>query len=281
MMTEQQFDAQLQHIEDEVATKQTKVDGYRDQHMAKLFVESEWSQEDLAEHLAKRWGKEVSRQWVGYHLLFGRFLLFFATSRGKDEWQMDRRLTEWTFRNRYWEGTKADGDFRGHKANTEGAVADEKRRFGEIIEELKHSGLRRKGQPIRKGIIEALRGKTDWFTVEEIRDRVAKKMDGIVTATDIIDCLRKNLKPREDEPYRVEKAGDGAAAKYRLVRVKGKVVDRKQIARWSHDMVPMLEELIREAQKERVEISLSRLCELAGKIKRVMENVTAQVPANE
>ena len=37
---------------------QERVDGYRDQQLARLFVESEWSQEELAERLAQKWEKD-------------------------------------------------------------------------------------------------------------------------------------------------------------------------------------------------------------------------------
>src|SRR5262249_23371264 len=84
MMTTEQFDAKLTHIEEQAAAMQERVDGYRDQNMARLFLESGWSQEELAAHLGKRWGKEVSRPWVTCHLRFGRFLAFFVTSGNKE-----------------------------------------------------------------------------------------------------------------------------------------------------------------------------------------------------
>src|SRR5262245_56539450 len=80
MMSEKEFEARLTHIEDEAAARQEKVDGYRDQAMAKLFVASEWSQGDLAANLTERWGRDVSPDWVSKHLRLGRFLSFFNTS---------------------------------------------------------------------------------------------------------------------------------------------------------------------------------------------------------
>jgi hypothetical protein len=94
---------------------------YRDQHLARLFAESEWSQEDLAAHLAKKWGKEVSQEWVSKHLRLGRFLAFINTSGIENEWQVPPNFTEREFR-RYWEATEAGGNFRGLKARTEGAA---------------------------------------------------------------------------------------------------------------------------------------------------------------
>ena len=137
------IDTQLQVIEEQAAARQERVDGYRDQKMAKLFCDSEWSQQELAEHLSERKGEEVSREWVGKHLLFGRFLTFFGTTCTKDEFKMPPNLTEGAFR-KLWKGTESAGDYRGHKANSEAAVADEQRRFGLVLGQLKEGGLRRK-----------------------------------------------------------------------------------------------------------------------------------------
>ncbi|HEY7423256.1 MAG TPA: hypothetical protein VH682_03350 [Gemmataceae bacterium] len=101
------------------AARQERVDGYRDQKMAALFVESEWSQEELAAHLGKRWGKSVSSDWVAKHLRLGRFLSSFNTTGIKDEWKLPLNLTERAFR-RFWEATKPAGDFRGHKTKRPG-----------------------------------------------------------------------------------------------------------------------------------------------------------------
>src|SRR5262245_5664581 len=143
MMTWEQFDARLTVIEEQTAARQERVDGYRDQQMAKLFIDSEHSQEELAEHLSKRWDQSVSRSWVETHLRLGRFLSFFDTSGIKDQFKLPPNLTERGFRG-LWEATKGEGDFRGRRANTEAAAADEKRRFGEVLQELQGAGLKRR-----------------------------------------------------------------------------------------------------------------------------------------
>ena len=283
-MSEQQFDARLTVIEDQTRARQERVDGYRDQHMARLFVDSGWSQEELAAHLAKRWGKEVTQQWVSYHLRFGRFLSFFTTSGCEDEapgarFNLPPNLTERAFR-RLWDATEAGGNYSGHKANTEAARTDERRRFGEVVEALKEAGLSRKKKPVQKAIVAKIGGRSEWLTADQIAERIADAMGGSVPAADVVRSLR-TFTTEPDKPYRVEKSGEGPSARYRLVKVKGTVVSRKQVAGWSHDLVPMLDRLIREAQKPRVEISLSALCELASKIKKVMEGVTAEVPPSE
>src|SRR5262245_59793383 len=239
MMTEQQFDARLQVIEDQTAARQEQVDGYRDQAMARLFLESEWSQDDLAAHLAKRWGREVSRQWVSYHLRFGRFLSFFATGCGENEahgvtFRLPPNLTEGKFRE-LWEGTEAGGNFGGRGSYSEAAVADERRRFGEVVEELKRLGLHRQPKPLMDTIV-ALLIRSGWLTFEEIHRRVAAKLDGIVTTKDVQVCLGRTIRPKPGFPYRVEKIGEGPTGKYRLVKVKGNVMDRKQVRQMTHEL---------------------------------------------
>lgn len=278
MMTWRQFDARLTNIEDQAQAQQERVDGFRDQQMALLFAESERSQQELAAHLGEVWGKDVSQSWVCCHLRFGRFIRFFITTGNKDEWKLPTNLTERAFR-RFWEATSG-GNFSGHKANTEAAVEDERRRFAEIIEELKGSVLTRKKKPVRNAIIKKLGGKDVWLTTEQITERIAGDFDEPVPTVDVFNCLR-HWNPTDKQPYRVEKAGQGDTARYRVVKVKGQVVSRRQISEWSHELVPMLEELIREAKKDRVEISLSTLCALASKIKKVMESVVAHAPTKE
>src|SRR5262245_36970773 len=280
MMTWEQFDARLTVIEDQTAARQERVDGYRDQQTAKLFVESEYSQQELAEHLNRRWKKDVTQQWVSYHLRFGRFLSFFTTTGCKDQFKLPPNLTERAFRG-LWEATKGEGDFRGHRANTEAAAADEQRRFGEVLQELQAAGLKRRPKPVRTAIIARLAGKNAWLSVAEIRDLIAGDFGTSLTERDVYTCLDK-WRPRPEEPYRLERCTAGSPTKFRLVKIKGTVPSRKQLARWGVELIPMLDRLIREAQKPRVDVSLTALCELAGKIRRVVEAAgLADVPADD
>ena len=274
-MTQQEFDAQLTHIEDQTAARQERVDGYRDQHLARLFVASEWSQEELAEHLGKRWGKSVIQQWVAQHLRFGRFLAFFTTSGSKESFQIPHNLTERGFR-KLWDATEAGGDFRGHKAKTEAAVKDEERRFTLIIEELKKTGLHRKRNQVREAMIKLMAGKDEWLTKEQIAERVSKKLKGPVLLEDIQKCIYR-WKLDAWVNYRIEQMGEGSVAKFRIVKGKGVLAEKKQVALLAPDLIPLLDDLIHEAKKDRVEISLSYLCMIAGKIKQILESVNGTV----
>src|SRR5687768_6972313 len=53
MMSEERFDARLKHIEEQHAARRESADAYRDQEMAKLFEESAWTQERIAQRVGK------------------------------------------------------------------------------------------------------------------------------------------------------------------------------------------------------------------------------------
>lgn len=278
MMTEQQLDARLTHIEEQAAALQERVDGYRDQEMAKAFLESEWSQEQLAEFLGKRWGKDVSRPWVECRLRFGRFIGFFDTQCIK-EWTLPTNLTEGAFR-RLWESTKGDRDFRGHKANTEAAVKDEQRRFREVLVLLKETGLHRKKKFVRQQIVKLFGRKQEWLTLEQFREKLQDADKDDWHLVDVNNCLRRWTTTPEI-PYRVEKWGEGDTAKYRLIKVKNAVVSRKQMAEWAPELLPMLHKFLSEAKKHRVERSDTYLFAIAEKISKLLEGTTATVPTDE
>jgi hypothetical protein len=70
-----------------------------------------------AAHRAKRWGKEVSREWVSCHLRLGRFRAFFITTGDKEgapggAFILPVNRTERAFR-KFWEATSPGGDYRG------------------------------------------------------------------------------------------------------------------------------------------------------------------------
>jgi hypothetical protein len=107
-----------------VPARQERVDGYRDQSPARLFVGCGWTQTKIAAYMGQ------AQSWVAQRLLFGRFLRFittgdnsfsppkplterrflqfFATACGKDPFLLPPNLTEGRFRKR-WDGTTANG----------------------------------------------------------------------------------------------------------------------------------------------------------------------------
>lgn len=75
---------------------------WRDQHLAQMFYECEWTQQEIADE------EGMSREWVSKRLIFGRFCEFLGTTVPK----LPVNLTEGKFRE-FW--STYDGNA---KANT-------------------------------------------------------------------------------------------------------------------------------------------------------------------
>lgn len=81
---------------EEFTRRYVAIESTHDRDLARLFVESGWTQERIAEQI----GKEQS--WVSRHLCFGRFLNFMPTGI-----TLRQDLTERQFR-RYWDATNQE-----------------------------------------------------------------------------------------------------------------------------------------------------------------------------
>lgn len=283
MMSEDQFKTKLTHIDEQAGALQERVDGYRDQELAKLFIECEWSQEEIAGKLSKHWDKEVTQQWVSYRLRFGRFISFFTTSGCEEQFVLPRNLSERTFR-RLWDATKTEGEnFSGHRSQTVAAKEDEERRFKEVIGQLRGAGISRARKQITKAIAAELGsvGTSRWVTPEEVRDRIVKHFsDGDVLVDDVRRALRQWRPPTEKTPYRVEQAVGSGGKKFRLVRVK-KVVSPQQLQQMTPRLLPLIKDLLRECKKDSVTISIAHLLGVANRIEKVLESTIGQVEEEE
>ena len=95
MMTKDQFKNQLLVIEEQRQSAQNAVDGKYEQRLGKLFVSSEWTQQQIAEAVGK------SQNTISQLLCFGRFLQFIASG---DKFKIPADLSERKFRS-YWKNT--------------------------------------------------------------------------------------------------------------------------------------------------------------------------------
>lgn len=283
MMSEDQFKTKLTHIDEQAGALQERVDGYRDQELAKLFIECEWSQEEIAGKLSDAWGRSVERSWVSRRLLFGRFINFFVSTCHKESFILPRNLTEGTFR-RLWSATgDASEDFRGHRSQSTAAKEQEEKRFSEVLSQLRGAGISRARKQITKAIAVELggTGTSKWVTPEEVRDRIVKQFsDGDVLVDDVRRALRQWRPPTEKTPYRVEQAVGSGGKKFRLVRVK-KVVSPQQLQQMTPRLLPLIKDLLRECKKDSVTISIAHLLGVANRIEKVLESTIGQVEEEE
>ncbi len=122
-MTEQQFNERLEFIDREANRLRERADAYRDQEMARLFVECGWTQERIAEKVGK------SKMSVSRRLVFGRFLDF--VTHGLQTQKPPENLTERRFRALYGTACKALKTSRARKGKT--AEAQERTLFAEVL----------------------------------------------------------------------------------------------------------------------------------------------------
>src|SRR5262245_10765316 len=113
MMTEQQFDERLKEIESGYAGRRDGADAYRDQEVARLFVESGWTQASIARRMGR------AQSLVAQRLLFGRFLAWFAIITDRDNsFSPPKPLTEWRFRDN-WSRARPDPRLRRKDAEAD------------------------------------------------------------------------------------------------------------------------------------------------------------------
>lgn len=153
-MNEHEFSLKLTHIEEQYRAKREGADAYRDQELARLFVDCGWTQEKIG----KRMGQTQS--WVSRRLIFGRFLSFMPDRH---------KLTDLTeFR------------FRSHYSKTKG---DEANRFRQVLNVLTDGvppGYRNivKKPGIKKAILDLLSdGKS--YTTQQIHATVEETIPGV------------------------------------------------------------------------------------------------------
>jgi len=233
-------------------------------------VVSGWSQEKLAGHLADRWKKKVTHQWLAYRMRFGRFCTFATTGCETPKLTIPADLTERKFRA-YWDQTAGDKTFDGRQAHTYAAEKDEKRRFTEIMKQLKASNLSRPRKKVRAAIIEKIADK-GWMNLEQMAERIGLLDSQPVPVKDVKSSLY-NMVTTDRMPYRFEKCVTHAGERYRVLKVKGPLASKKQLRDLSHQLLPLIRDIVKEAKKHRVEISISHLCSLADQITKVLVSV--------
>lgn len=168
MMSAHDFDLKLKHIEEQAAARRESADAYRDQELARLFNECDWTQEKIAAHLGKK------QQWVSKRLIFGRFLKVTPTGSNSE---VTASLTERRFREHY---RKACIAFPGKKQSAE----KERNRFDFVLNELQHGVPTGKANNIKKPQFRAhlreLMRDGEWRTVEQMAFDLSRVMVGVV-----------------------------------------------------------------------------------------------------
>jgi hypothetical protein len=122
-----------------------------------------------------------------------------------------------------------------------------------------------------------------WLSIKEMTEAIREDMQNKQSfiENDVKACLER-MSPSTKYPYRCERSGksDGSTI-FRIVKVQGRVIPRNQMRKHCHEIIPLLDRLIKEACKPYVELSTPAICDLATKLKRVFEAITADVPTSK
>ena len=245
MMTDEQFDAQLQVIQDQAQANLVAVIAWRDQQMATLFLKSEWTQERLAERLGK------TRQWIAYRVRFAHFLDFATTVANC---KTPRNLTERKFRG-YWEATSG---------------RDERKRFREVAEAMEGDFVLSKPKaPVADKILSQY-ADWKWRTVKEMADGAGEDYERVEWA---MNSFRNHHNVRIESANERKKDADGQSLrKYRFKRLP-KISVKTSAVELADQIEPICKEglkLTRDSNK----IEYSRMM-TAGLFDRILKLVRA------
>jgi hypothetical protein len=267
-MTDRQFDERLGQIEADYAGRRLGAEAFRDQEVARLFVECGWTQE----RIAKRMGWSQGR--VAQRLIFGRFLNYYGRNNSESpphslgEWHV---LTEWRFRDAWRQSGK------GHRKETE----DE--RFARVRALLDHlpPGAPPKGylnlvkKPgIRAAVAEALTGRTRQ-SVEDIAEALRECFPDI-DSKQISEALQ-SLQKKPPKGFAFDARHVGRSHKYRLVERRGPLpaaVNPEEAGGAVAEALPLVKECIDILRKPEVgrqtTLALDHLWKIQQLLKRLL-----------
>ena len=115
---------------------------------------------------------------------------------------------------------------------------------------------------IRDAIVATCTG-NKWLTAHEIIVNVRSQVTPLIPVKDdVVKCL-EYWRATNSHPYRVDTS---SRDEYRLVKIKCKVPDIKYLQQNIEGFIPLIEDLIRECQKDRASISYSMILSYASKV---------------
>jgi hypothetical protein len=264
MMSDRDFDQQLQQIEEQYAHLREGAEAFRDQEVSRLFVACGWTQV----RIAKKMGRNQS--WVARHLLFGRFLRIMPPRHNHESPLYP--LTEWRFRQAWSEAGRRPKE-------------SEDERFGRVLARLQESApavpkgyqnlVKKPG--IRKAVIEVLKG-GGRHNVEQLATALQEELPG--TDTKQVSTALSDLQKKPPKGFAVEARHTGRTHKYRLVPRKGAastVRSLEEAGATVADILPMLREAQAELKKSMAAMSPTLIQDHLWRIEQALSRLL--VPA--
>ncbi len=249
MMSTTDFDLRLKHINDQYAARRDGADAYRDQEVARLFEQCEWTQEKIAARMGKK------QSWVSRRLVLGRFLKFMPTGINASG------LTEGRFRE-LWKNT----------------TGKESERFEAVLDKLQN-GVPQGAEALSKkpGVRAALLSAMDdgkWYTATQIQATVEESLVG-VSSEQIHNGIR-HLMTRPVAGKQVESKRIGKKCQYRLAaseaEPKSKGESQTVLLQVYEEVGPLIEELEHWGKSSKWAQAPNELLKIATKLKRLFES---------
>lgn len=255
MMSANDFDLRLKHIEEHFAARKEGAEAYRDQEMARLFEECEWTQEKIAGRMGK------SQQWVSVRLVFGRFLKF--TTSGGNSPTGTSNLTERRFRE-LWKQTKGK----------------EAERFAAVAEMLASGSASPKPAGNKRGIKAAILAAMDdgqWYFSSEVHATVEEIIPGVTERQIITNIVHAANAPPKGKAIEVKDLGT-KRKQYRLVEAKRPATGGPRSSAGDallavyEEAAPLIEELEHWGNQSRYNQAPGELLKLAVRLRRLFES---------
>lgn len=252
-MTTEQFDARVRQIEQGYAHRRDGADAYRDQELARLFHECEWTQERIAQRMGK------THAWVSFRLTFGAFLDFVTTGY-KSLPPLDS-LTERAFR-RLYQGT------RGPKAE----------RFGQVVAKLGDGlpvGYRNLIlKPGYRTVAVEVMADGQWRTVAQLTECLTEQFSEI----DAHACANvlQGLSRSPPKGWRVESKKISQKCQYRMRKASEKNLSRADVLTLYENVHPLIEELHHWGRTHEGLMSPVEIRKIATKLERIFDSLLAK-----
>jgi len=239
-MAKDEYQKQRQQIRAQVGDVNREATAIRDQALAKLFVSSGWTQQELAEAEGKK------QPWIDKHMRFGRFLNFNPSGIN-----YENTLTERRFRS-YWERTQG---------------TNERQRFVKVLQLMSDDAAPKEDNPtqraprgtIAKRIIERF-GDGKWHAVEAIIEAIG------APARQVIGALQ-NMQHKGTLNAYCARRRAGNSHQYRIMTGSGHKIDYDHLVK---ELQPILKELESEGKKNQVHISPDAVLQLTIELKRLL-----------
>jgi hypothetical protein len=240
-MSDEAYEREREAIRETYGDSNAEALALRDQALAKLYLRSGWTQEELAKK------ENVGRPRMTQRLLFGRFLAFVTTGN------IPRNLSERRFRD-YW-------------SRTEG---DERDRFREVRRLMEAETTLRRPQRSGVGARIAELADGEWHTKEEIALHVGEPVESLQAVLDNIQNKHTN------GIGMCEKRRWKSSYQYRM-RKAGRKIDFDVLM---EELKPVIKGLKAEGRKNMTTMSPPTVAELAIRLERILERL-AEKPATD